>query len=465
MISQELYINGKRVDLLPESITLQYRSNLLGDIDSITSSNSLTIRLPKTPTNNDVMQFADTLIINSSYQRQWYDAIYYRNGVQMIKGKVALLSADKSSYEVCLVWGVFDKLAEWLKSDLTLRDLELTDYTSIVAYSNGLFPRPKPTRVGYIRYDNGLGYVEGTLSWVFPFVNVGWVWDTLLTSAHLNGNITVVPDDEVLLDDLFINFNDDLVKDTYVDGAITSFQVREYIPAIQQVEFFKAICHIFGWYIEVGADGGLQITKFDKLGDRTRALDWSNKLASSGYMPIGVEFNYNNYAQRNWMRYKQDDNASRYVNAPERVNADGAVLVADKTLDEDKDLFVLPFSATDGNYIRQYQRTVNEQGDVDTEFIRTEPRIIGVNPNSPVVELYFNDDMRFNSIIANRYAYYQQVMTRPIVAKVQLRLSEFDLTNIDYTRPVYLSQYGSYFAIIEIQSSGAISEAKLLKLV
>lgn len=465
MITQELYIGGKRVDLSPEPITLQYRSNLLGDIDSITSSNSLTIRLPKTPANNDVMQFADTLIINSEYRRQWYDAIYCRNGVQIIKGKITLLSSDRSGYDVCLVWGIFSNLDVWLKADLTLRDLELTDTARIVAYSSGLFPRPKPTRVGYIRYDNGLGYVDGSYSWFFPFVNVGWVWDTLLSSTLMNGVITVTPDDEVLLDDLFMNFNDDLVKNTYVNGAINSFQVREYIPAIGQVEFFKAICHILGWYVEAGADGKLQITKFDKLSDKTRAIDWSDKLASMGYTPESVEFNFNDYAQRNWMRYKYDENASRYVNAPERVNADGAIIVDDKTLDNDKDLFTLPFSSTDGNYIRQYQRTVNEQGETETDFIRTEPRIIGLNPNSPVVELYFNDDMRFDNIIANRYDYYQQVMTRPIVARVNLRLSEFDLVNIDYTKPIYLQQYGAYFAIIEIQTSGAISEAKLLKLV
>lgn len=465
MIREELYIEGKRVDLSTEPITLQYRSNLLGDIDSITSSNSLTIRLPKTPNNNDIMQFADTLIINSTYQRQWYNAIYYRNGVQMIKGRASLLSVDKEGYEVCLAWGIFEKLESWLNSNMTLRDLPLDAYTSIVAYSNALFPRPKPSRVGYIRYDNGLGLVEGTLSWIFPFVNVAWVWNDIMVDNGIYDMLSVVPDDEQLLQDYFLSFNDDLVKETYINGAIQSFPVSQYIPAIGQVEFFKSICHMFGWYLEVGGDGDLMLTTFENFSDRTRALDWSDKLVTDGNIPESVEFNYNDYARNNWMRYKKDENALRDVNAPSRVDADGAIFVLDSTLEENKDLFTLPFAATDGSYIRQYQRSVNERGETETDFIRTEPRIIPINPNSPVVELYFTEDMKFSSIIPNRYAYYQEVMYNPVVISVKLRLTEFDLRDLDFTRPVYFSRYGAYFAIIEINTSGEFSEAKLLKLV
>lgn len=40
-MTEELYINGEAVDLKPDAATtLNYKSNLLGDISKITSSNS-----------------------------------------------------------------------------------------------------------------------------------------------------------------------------------------------------------------------------------------------------------------------------------------------------------------------------------------------------------------------------------------------------------------------------------------
>ena len=51
-MTEELYINGEAVDLKPDAATtLNYKSNLLGDISKITSSNSQTIQCPKTTRN------------------------------------------------------------------------------------------------------------------------------------------------------------------------------------------------------------------------------------------------------------------------------------------------------------------------------------------------------------------------------------------------------------------------------
>lgn len=456
-MNHELYVSGKRIDLSVEAVTLQYRSNILGDIASITSSNSLTIQVPKTPNNNSVFQFSDDVVIGGRYGHDWYDAIYIRNGVRLIEGKIALLSSTYEHYELCLVWGIFPQIEEWVKSDETLRDLPLDDYTSIVAYSSGLFPRPAPQRVGYVRYDNGIGYKEGINihSWFFPFVNVGWVWSTLMT--HIDNVISTSRVDTSVLDLYYMNFTEDLVKETYVDGRIEPFQVKSYIPAIKQIDFFKAICQMFGWYVEKMRDGALVLVEFSELSDKSRYVDWSGKLISRGTTPDKVDYNYNNYAQRNWMRYKVDDTVES--------NADGYIRVDNRTIDNDRDIVVLPFANTDGNTIKQYTRSVDEENVETLDFIKTEPRILRLNPNSPVTELYFTPDMYFEQIIASKYNYYQQVLESPLVITTQMLLTEFDLTNIDFTRPIYISRYGCYFAIIEVQNSGDVSDVKMIKLV
>ena len=54
-MTEELFINNQSVDLKPDAAsTLNYKSNLFGDISNITSSNSQTIQCPKTTANRNI---------------------------------------------------------------------------------------------------------------------------------------------------------------------------------------------------------------------------------------------------------------------------------------------------------------------------------------------------------------------------------------------------------------------------
>ena len=58
----------------------------------------------------------------------------------------------------------------------------------------------------------------------------------------------------------------------------------------------------------------------------------------------------------------------------------------------------------------------------------------------------------FSNIKSNEsYDYLQQIIRKPFIIKEQLRLNEFDLLGLDYTRPIYLDKYNSYFVVISIQ--------------
>ena len=170
-------------------------------------------------------------------------------------------------------------------------------------------------------------------------------------------------------------------------------------------------------------------------------------------MPETIEFQYGDYAQHNWMRYKPDDSIAY------PTNADGSVDVEDTTIDVDKTLFTLPFAASYKDEIIQYRTVLNDDGAPEIEFIKTEPRIMKIiTENVTKPYLSFTDDMKFPSIIANRYSKYSEMMSKPTVINVRLKLTEFDLVSLDFTRPVYIAQYGSYFSIIEIQSSKLICQ-------
>ena len=448
---QELFFNGQAVDMLPdETVTLQYRSNLMSDIDRITSSNSLTIRLPKTARNSIIFNFADTLF-TSGIERKWYNAVYSRNGVQLINGRAALLSADREAYEVCLVWGIFDKLEEWFKSDATLRDLPLNYPVQLKFYSRDIF---SDTQVAYgLMY-----YYNGGQRYAFPVVSIGLIFSRLMMNVLVNGQIDISEVDTSVLSNYYLNFNDNLVDELVQASNEPTFLVKDWIPAIKTTEFFKAICHIFGWYLENTPDG-LKLVDYNTATDKSRAVDWSEKVISVGDVPESIEFKYADYAQRNWMRYEPDES----IVYP--TDADGSIDIADKTLENDKTLCTLPFAASYKDEIIQYRTVLDENNNPVVEFIKTDPRIMGLLENTTAPWLYFVDNLKFANIIANKYSAYSAMLARPTVVEVQLRLDEFDLLQLDFTRPVYLARYASYFVIIEIQSDGDVSTAKLLKLV
>lgn len=449
-MTQELYIDGMRVDLPPDIITLQYRSNLFGDIDKITSSNSLTIRLPKTPNNNKVMNFAD-LPFTTGIARDWHDAVYCRDGIQVVRGKVALLSANREEYEVALIWGIVARLSELLNGDYTLRDIPINFPSRIVENKIENFSK------SVVAYGN-MYYNNGGERYAFPVMNAGLLFDRILGSEFIGGV------DRSLIDVSFVNsLYVNIVEDLVDKVGTATFLIRDYLPEIKQVEFVKAICHLCGWYFELTPEGVLQLVPTTIVSDRSRAVDWSDKLMSYGNIPDSIEFDYNNHAQRNWMRYKEDKEVA--------VNADGYIEVEDKTLQRENTLFTLPFAPTNGSLIRQYITTLNDDGEPTTSFVKIEPRILTYTLDGPLDEngdpipsLEFSSDMYFQRLIGNYYGYLSDVMRSPVVIEARFNLTDFELMNIDYTRPVYIAQYGGYYAIMEITNQGYDSSVKLIKL-
>ena len=106
-MTEELYINGEAVDLKPDAATtLNYKSNLLGDISKITSSNSQTIQCPKTTRNRKIFDNpgAPAYVSDKRYNR--YSARLVRNGIEVVRVGYAVLLSSSETYEIALYWGV-----------------------------------------------------------------------------------------------------------------------------------------------------------------------------------------------------------------------------------------------------------------------------------------------------------------------------------------------------------------------
>ena len=131
-MTEGLYINGEAVDLKPDAATtLNYKSNLLGDISKITSSNSQTIQCPKTTRNRKIFDNpgAPAYVSDKRYNR--YSARLVRNGIEVVRVGYAVLLSSSETYEIALYWGVMANFQTWVDKAAKLNELTGTEALEI----------------------------------------------------------------------------------------------------------------------------------------------------------------------------------------------------------------------------------------------------------------------------------------------------------------------------------------------
>ena len=130
------------------------------------------------------------------------------------------------------------------------------------------------------------------------------------------------------------------------------------------------------------------------------------------------------------------------------VDASGALVVENATLDKSKEMVTLPFAASDGNIIPWYQWKDIGQTEIDEQKIET--RIVN---KSGTIKLPFANfkGLSFADLIRKYYDGLQRIIRKPVVIEEKFYLSEIDIKNLDYRKPIYLQKYGEKFAIDKVQ--------------
>lgn len=236
------------------------------------------------------------------------------------------------------------------------------------------------------------------------------------------------------------------------------FPLVENLPDIKIVDFIKAVSSMAGLFAIPSTDGKvLKFVSFDSLGDRTRAVDWSDKVVYDGVdiRPKQIGYTLDDFAQNNRMTYKEDDTVAMLAN--------GTIVVGDKTLDYERDAVELPFAPSDGMMGRA-QIKLYEYNEGVPELQDVEPRIL-IEKNEGGYSVGTFDGLHWGTLIAENYTEYQNTIKSPVVITEKLLLDEFTLRDLDLSVSIYLRQYGRYYAIIELKaSSNGVCEVKLLQL-
>lgn len=239
------------------------------------------------------------------------------------------------------------------------------------------------------------------------------------------------------------------------------YPIGSNLPDISVVDFIKQICWLFGLFA-IKSDTGVSFISVNKIIDnRDKAVDWSKKLVPTGWTAKETSYTFGDFAQKNYFRYEENENAK---------SADGYMVVQNKTLDHEKDLVKLPYTAGGDNGDMRavpYFKWSEDGTTIELEDCGDRIMQLVISFDSQGKEdarLDFSDLKFQNRVSRFGLSSYQDLIKLPFVIKDTFRLTEIDLKNLDYTIPVYIERYAAFFAIISIKSQGDYSECELLKL-
>lgn len=244
-----------------------------------------------------------------------------------------------------------------------------------------------------------------------------------------------------------------------VDGTIEDgrFYFVPNLPNIKQIDFIKAISQMLGVFaISVGDDTIQFVSVDDIIANKSKAINWTRKVIASSYKNKPKSMNYilENFAQNNRFKWKDDDTVIG--------NHDGNIVVNDSTIQYERDAVTLPFAASEMKdgvaYIPIY--SYNQDGALNYSPGNVQPRILYLDGVKGVFT-----GLDWEQLISDNYSNYAKLVSNPRIITEKIEINDIDLKLLDVTVPVYLGQYGRYYAIISVKAENSgICECKLLQL-
>jgi len=248
--------------------------------------------------------------------------------------------------------------------------------------------------------------------------------------------------------------------------------ISENIPKITQLDFIKAFAQIAALTLDVDSDSSqVHAVPFKTIAEnKAVADDWSEKLDVKFQEP-DFDYRFGNYAQKNWMRYKKDENVTSEL-------GDYYFLINDKNLQNEIEMFTLIFAATESlNFLIDLSIPYINRWDSATgnPTVKTQPRILLVDNDlvlypgttvdltdgtttvtlgSPRYSFFINafmpDNLDFASLIRIFYSDLATALDRAKLLRAYFRLTEKDIENFDSTIPKYIQKYNNYFYLNKI---------------
>lgn len=261
------------------------------------------------------------------------------------------------------------------------------------------------------------------------------------------------------------------------DATISYLTLSNMLPDMSQADFVKAYVQMF-FLLPVSdfINKSIRFIQFDKIyNNLANSYDWSDKIDFTEKPEIF--FALDQYASINRFKYLDEESETKPTGTDGEIN-----LSRDTVIPEDENVVELPYSASN-EVLRLQDIPMNNVGLFDGGNFEgnKNPRILlleklndtdlpgsgGVDYNDTVNSEVVTDNLPLtwfirrgralnlgfsDNLISLYYNTISNVLNNSKVVKVLVRLTASDISQLDFTRPVYISQYSSYFYISQIEA-------------
>lgn len=268
------------------------------------------------------------------------------------------------------------------------------------------------------------------------------------------------------------------------------FPIAANLPDMSQGEFINQLMKLAGLFaypdpLNVDTIKLFSPNEYFINIDNGNIEDWSSRIIMSHNDDVSraeiSEFSNDDFGQKNTLNYNNDDDV--------KVDTSGGFIIDDSTLDKEKELLEMGFSAsenkmlTDTSVDLDYPCAVvpiySTKDNNNVNYSSVKPRILSLNLYYFHIEdiggyyitrsaLHFPANLRFggvDGIVARKYSSYVKILQHYRLITVSMRLSALDLATFSFSKPIYLSCFGQYFALYSIETSDSDTcEVKLLRL-
>jgi hypothetical protein len=274
------------------------------------------------------------------------------------------------------------------------------------------------------------------------------------------------------------------ITEIIIDKLSFNFPItpRLNLPNMTQVDFIKIICNMFGLVPDVTArNKKITFWSYKELYDNIpNARDWSAYLSEED---DEAEFKFGDYAQNNYLRYKESDDVIV-------GNGTGIMQIDDETRPKEKDLLEIPISTCDEIDVATTNPIIVSRvpfntydADSDTYFSNkaVDPRIVYVKQATGITfniydalgahtdvvdcKIASSLEVAFSSLIVN-YAWLSRLLTKTNLRRAKFNLPVYEVAGLKHYIPIYLSKYKAYFYVNKISNfvPGKLCTIDLIKL-
>lgn len=256
------------------------------------------------------------------------------------------------------------------------------------------------------------------------------------------------------------------------------FPIAPNLPDISQGDFILAMMNMQGLFAYADKDNPntIKLISIDDIianVQKNDIIDWSDRVILNDIhrvdIPDASVFTIDDLAQSNILDYDNDDDV--------KTDTHGTITIRNENIEKEAELVELPFSAsenaTTGGVNCAVVPIYEDDGKGGANYSECSPRILAWKDDqtynsSAICTGRFDPWMKFGGdggIVKTRYASYQKVVDRLRIITVRAKLTALDLYNLDYTKPVYIAQFGQIFAIYSVETGeDGICDCQLLKL-